>query len=303
MRWRRAQSGQAVRAEQARGQSRAREVFFRPPGSDPAPLIVFHHIEKTAGTSLRRVLRANLPPVDAEVGPDLRQLRYDPEAALRWYRGWYESLEPERRTRLCCVMSHTAGYVVPALDRPVEALVLVRGPVDRVLSFYFHKRRNHLRRRGPDASFNLLERVYETPFPQRPPRAWQQFFNWQSRVLLSIYHDISAFPVSAGPSPDADLWRARLRDLVEGTFFVGVQDRLEQYVGLLARRYGWQAFVPHDKPNPQPRASEGVPADVRDTILAHNWLDAELHQLCRQIQERRERDATAAGSAPERLAG
>jgi len=144
------------------------------------------------------------------------------------------------------------------------------------------------RRRDPGTPFNLLEKAYETPFPDRPPRAWQQFFNWQSRSLLSIFHDISALRVSAGPSADADLWRVRLRELVDEVFFVGIQDRFEQYVALLARRYGWQVFVPHSKPNPLPRASAEVSAEMRETILAYNWLDAELYELCQQAQERRE---------------
>lgn len=257
-------------------------------------MIVVHHIEKTAGTALRQVVRANLSSAEYEAGPDLLALRYTPGEALRWYGDWYRALEPERKARLCCAMSHTAGYLLPALDRPAEALVLVREPVGRVLSFYFHKRRNHLRRRDPDDSFNLLEKAYETLGRGRPPRAWQQFFNWQSRSLLSLFHDVSELPVSAGPSPDADLWRDRLRQLVDDVFFAGVQDRFEQYVELLSRRYGWQAFVPRNKVNPQRIGPAKVSPEMVETIRAYNWLDAELYELCRQAQERRERESAAA---------
>ena len=267
------------------GQSRARELFFRTDGAEPGPVIVVHHIEKTAGTSLREVVRANLPPVEAEIAPDLRPLRYDPDEALRWYRDWYRSLAEERRRRLCCAMSHTAGYLLPALDRPFDALVLVRRPVDRVLSFYSHKWRNHARKLGPEAPFNLLEKAYQTLGRGRAPRAWQQFFNWQSRSLLSIFHDVSDLPISAGPPPDADVWRERLHPLVDEVFVVGVQDRFDEYVRLLSRRYGWRAFVPRNKVNPRPAAAEVAP-EMIETIRAYNWLDAELYELCSRVQDR-----------------
>ena len=276
------------------GQSRATEFFFRKEGAGTSPLVVVHHIEKTAGTSLRHMVRENLPPADLERGPDLLSLRYAPDEAARWYRDWYAALDSERRARLCCVMSHSAGHLLPELDDPFEALVLVRKPVDRVLSFYFHKRRNNLRRRGADAPFNLLEKVYETLGRDRAPKAWRQFFNWQSRSLLALFHDVSDFPVSAGPSPDADLLRARLRAIVEDVFFPGVQDRFEQYLALLSTRFGWKVVNRRSKSNPDPEGPSQLPPETIDLIRAYNWLDAELYELCRAVQERREAEADLA---------
>jgi hypothetical protein len=233
-------------------------------------------------------VRANLPPADLEIAPDLRDLRYAPVDLLSWHRDWYRSLNAERRTRLCCVMGHSAGYLLPALEQPAETLVLVREPVDRVLSFYWEKRRNFLRGRDPNTPFNLLEKVYAPAGPKAPPQSWPQFFNWQSRCLLSVFHDISSLPAGAGPSPDADLWRARLRELVDGVYYVGVQDRFASYVDSLARRFGWSAFVPQSGVNRQRPPLAEAALELREMVLAYNWLDSELYQMCRQVQERRE---------------
>jgi len=268
------------------------EAYFSADAPAEGPVVLFFHIQKTAGTALRRVIRENLPPSDLELGADLRDLRYEPEELLRWHREWYEELDGERRARLSCVMSHYAGYLLPALDRPVEALVVVREPVDRVLSFYWEKRRNALRRKEPGTGFNLMEKVYETPSRGRPPQAWPQFFNWQSRCLLSVFHDISALPASPGPPPDADLWRGRLRELVEGTFFVGVQDRFDRYVELVGRRLGWQQTQAARKGvnKDRPPLEESSP-ELRELIADRNWLDVELYELCREVQLRREADS------------
>jgi hypothetical protein len=278
------------------------EAYFRHEATGSAPLVVLYHIQKTAGTSLRRIVRANLPPAEMDPGVDLQKLRYQPAELLRWHREWYAGLGAGRRERLCCVMSHSAGYLLPALDRPVEPLVLVREPVDRVLSFYFYKRR---RPQEPERSrrtedFFPLEGVYATTPEERarlvrPARleSWDQFYNWQSRSLLSIFHDVSGLAHSHGPSADADLWRGRLRDLVESVFYAGVQDRFSEYVELLARRFGWQAFAAASKVNERrPDAAELSP-QLLETIRAYNWLDAELHELCRDVQLRREAEVVS----------
>ncbi len=284
--------GQAPDAEPkpALKRSAATEAFVRTDRPHDGQLVVVYHIQKTAGTALRHVVRANLPPAEVEILPNLRSLRHSPGELLHWYADWYDSLDAGRKARLCCVMSHLAGYLLPALDRRAEALVLVREPVDRTVSYYHVKRR----RRAPSRPFAPLEQIYAgDPSERLGSRrdSWEQFFNWQSRCLLSVFHDVSELPATAGPSPDADLWRARLRRVVDEVFLVGVQDRFPEYVGLLAHRFGWKAFVPQSKVNPERPPLSDVSPELRETILAHNWLDAELYELCRQAQARRAEEA------------
>jgi hypothetical protein len=277
------------------------EAYFRSDGANSGPLFIVYHVQKTAGTSLRQLTRANLPPSDVEITPDLRKLRYRPDELLSWYSAWYRRLDADRRARLCCVMSHSAGYLLPALDRPAVTLVLVREPVDRVLSFYYYKRRrDEPHRSGGGDDFLSLDQIYaldedDRARLRRPARleSWDQFFNWQSRCLLSVFHDVSDLAYSAGPPTDADVWRTRLRELLEQVFFVGVQDRFAAYVGLLARRFGWTAFLPSSKVNTRrPPHDAELTASLREEILAYNWLDTELYELSRQAQERYESEET-----------
>jgi hypothetical protein len=263
-----------------RGRSGDFEAFFRTDG-ESGPLLVVYHVQKTAGTSLRRVVRANLPAAETETLSYLHKEAKTPRELLAWHERWYRGLDDDRRARLCCVMSHWAGYLLPALDRPADALVLVREPVDRTLSYYWFKQR----RRGPERPLEPLDRLYELEGNrsdgERRPALWDQLCNWQSRALLSVFHDTSALEHSAGGSADADLWRGRLRDLIENVYLVGVHDRFADYLDVLARRYGWEVFEPRSKVNPV-RPTEEISAALRETILAYNWLDAELYELCRR---------------------
>ena len=186
--------------------SAATEVFY---GSANGKLIVVYHIQKTAGTSLRHVVRRNLGSAEVELQPGLAELRHERTELLDWYARWYGGLDEERRSRLCCVMSHLAGYLLPALDRPADALVLVREPVDRTLSYWHAKAR---RREGRKQMPSLEEIYAREPDPAKPER-WEQFHNWQSRALLSVFHDVTELPLTAD-DPTAGDWRAKLRDLV-----------------------------------------------------------------------------------------
>jgi hypothetical protein len=275
--------------------SSSTEAFFRTDGPHADPLLVVYHIQKTAGTSLRRVVRANLPESEVELGADLRSIWYDPAALRRWYEDWYRSLDEGRRRRLCCVMSHAAGYLLPALDRPAETVVLIREPVDRVVSFYYFKQ--HLDGPAgyrPAEAFPPLADIYamddEDRARARLPKgleSWDQFYNWQSRALLSVFHDVSALAYTKGPPADAELWRERLRELVENAFHVGVQDRFAEFVELLGRRFGWTPFVPRAKVNKRRPVDVATSDSFRETISAYNWLDVELHELSQALQERR----------------
>lgn len=267
----------------------AREAFFRTDGPAAGPLLVVHHVRKTAGTSLRGFVRTNLAllPVQAEALPPGASKRGDEPAESRaWYREWYRGLDDDRRGRLCCVMGHTAGYLLPSLDRPFEALLLVRDPLARVLSYHFdHK---HRRPRADVEPVAALARVYDEAEGRPPERAkvWE-YFNGQSRHLLSVFDEPRALPVTAGPPPDAERWRERMRALVGDVFLAGVQERFADYVDELAARHGWRPFVPRGKANPRRPPADALPARLRETIVAYNWLDAELHELARAAQERR----------------
>jgi hypothetical protein len=262
------------------------EAFFRTDRDAPGPVVVVHHIRKTAGSSLRTFVRANLSllPVETEILSPGISKRDNGVESLTWYREWHDALG-DRSRRLACVMSQTAGYLMPALDRPADLLALVREPVDRVLSYHYDHKRRQPRTARPLAALQDTYARAEEIAPGSP--AHWEYFNGQSRRLLSIYYDVTQLPFTAGPGPDADLWRNRVRHIVDSVFLLGVQDRFTQYISGLARRYGWRPFVPRGKVNGARPAVFDASA-LWETVLSYNWLDAELYELARQAQVRRE---------------
>jgi hypothetical protein len=259
--------------------SRGVEMWFAQSGQTPERVVLFHHIPKTAGSSLRVLMRENLGGLAHVREPFPISHRPSPELQT-WYRTMHASLPPDRRRSLVCVTGHGANYLLDEIEAPVEALTVLREPVDFAISwFHFHRRTSH-----PDRAAHLptLESVYErlsgaTPGGKGLATRSTPYFNGQARSLLAPHHDVSALALSDGPPPDADLWRERLFELVEARYWVGLREHFAEFAGAVAERYGWRAFVPLEKVNPSRPAVEELPDATRATIRAHNWLDVELH--------------------------
>ena len=168
----------------------------------------------------------------------------DPAGAAGMVRRWYGALDEERRSRLCCVMSHLAGYLLPALDRPADALVLVREPVDRTLSYWFKQGR---RGAGRKRCRPLDELRAEPDGQARALGAVPQLA--EPRAALRLPRRRRSCRYSAARLPTPSLAR-ELRDLVGPVYTVGVQDRFEEFVASLAERYGWETVRPAEQGQP-----------------------------------------------------
>jgi len=268
------------------------ELYFATAPGD-VPVIVFHHIQKTAGTALRKLIRDNLPPAERELLRVHRLADRSREELLEGYRGYWEQVEPARRARLACVMSHTANHLLPLLERPAQAITVLRDPVDRAISQYYASKVNagkplgrtthpppEFYKRAHDSSLDDIYAHFGGGGPADSAAAFRQsrFFNGQSRSLLDSHHDTTRLAYSEGPGPDADRWRERLYGLVEERYLVGVQERFEELTGRVAAHFGWPHSVPRAKVNARRPDRAAVPPGTADTVRAYNWLDDELHR-------------------------
>ena len=210
-------------------------------------------------------------------------------------------------------MSHWAGYLLPALDRPGgRAGDGARAGGSHALVLYWFKQR----RRGPERPLEPLDRLYELrgnrSDGERRPALWAQLCNWQSRALLSVFHDTSELAYSAGPSDDAELCaraaarrrRARLHRRCPGP--VRRVPRGARAALRLGRPSSRGArSTPRARPRTSPpssaRRSSPTTGSTRSCTswrrgrsrnrrgrVARDPLDAELYELARQAQLRRE---------------
>jgi hypothetical protein len=251
------------------------------------PLLIFHHIAKTAGTSLRDVVRANFH---------------------RWeYAAWYgcsaDSVGPRyiamaeyRRASLHCVAGHSAHYLIPVLDRPFHLFTMLRDPVERVMSLYYYNLLQAeravagstlgepgdgtlaglaLREHGWKLRDIYLQLGADGEHPSELHTLFADYFNGQSRNLLAPHLETDL--LGYAPSADVNVIR-RLEDLLDRHYTVGVQGDFVRSLGLYARTFGWKRlWAPQLNRSVRPRGQE-VDAETLELVRQHHWLDAHIYR-------------------------
>jgi len=252
------------------------------------PLLVYHHLPRTGGTSLLAVILGNY--ASAEVvrvygGVGAGGVAGD---SVDSYRDWYRSLPAGTAVR--CVASHSANLLMPTLERPFRALCLLRDPTERVWSLYHALRRlghregeltpavetgREILRRGWTVADIYRELAAGKPADSHLHEQFQVFFDDQTRRILAPWRDTSEL----GYSPDAKLTTAGLRDfaieVLDRHYVVGTKERYRSSLERFAAAFAWTRLDAE-------RVDRGVgrrPLDpeTRALILAHNQLDVELH--------------------------
>lgn len=233
--------------------------------SDPdQPLLVFLHVPKTGGSTLRNVLLDQYGPRATAFADHERQ--DTPPAADAFL-----SLGPDRFRRLEAVGGHFPYGIHESLGRPARYVTLLRDPIARVISNYFHD----YRRRGPGRPGLTLAESLERP----------NHHNLQTRMLGSRLH------WDAVVADDAVL--ARAKQNLAGFASVGLVERFDQSVMLMRTALGWSwPFYVRHNANPVPVSVSELPSGLLKSIVERNAYDMELY---RWALERFEKQVSALG--------
>jgi hypothetical protein len=252
-----------------------------------SPILVFMHIPKAAGVTLRQVIEGQYgaervfvpqPQDESElVREDWRYLSgeaplpfkgvlgYDPNVVPR---RWLAALGPEAMSRLYVVMGHLWFGIHDALPRPADYLTMLRDPIERVLSlYYYRKRRQGLT--GTLEDYLAAGRDFETN-------------NGQTRYLCGRMEGVDV-RFTTCTAAMLDLAKSRLH---EHFSVVGLAERFDESVLLMARTFGW-AFPFYERHNVnrlRPRGRQ-VSKRLRDRIEEENRFDLELHAFAGKLLE------------------
>jgi hypothetical protein len=265
---------------------------------DPrSPILIFLHIPKAAGMSVRQVIVRQYGPdrvciPQPQEGPMLRQqweyLRagskaptarpgFDPNGVPRRELA---NLSPDVLSRTHVVMGHLWFGLHDALPRPAAYMTVLRDPVERVLSLYFYRKR----RQGLTGS---LEDYLDA-------RRDFEIDNGQTRYLCGRLEgeDVRFTPCTPAM---LDMAKRHLRDRFS---VVGVSEHFDQSLLLMARTYGWHLplYERHNVNRLRPRGLR-VPQRVRDRIAEQNRFDLELHTFARDLLEARLADEDIGSAA------
>jgi len=263
-------------------------------------MLIFHHIGKTAGTSLRTLLKKNYQP------HELVELYGPNRGSIDWYRDFFHSLSTHQKSAIKCIAAHTAHFIIPVLEEEqrsfdrnagfensatirFQVFCLLRDPVDRMISWYHFAK--SVADADPGGSGQVgrvlkqlnwkLEDIYLNlggGDESTSERHWlfRHFFNGQARTLLAPHVSTRSLGYVDGVER---FYQQKLKNILQNYYVVGTTEHYQQSIEDFAHRFGWKHLdcVTENVTPVRPKVTE-LPEEVITLVRAYNGLDMELHQ-------------------------
>lgn len=245
--------------------------------------LIFLHIPKTAGSTLRKVItqqyRADqtLKCYYQKQGISLREA-LDEMKAL--------SKEPAEGIKIIC--GHVGFGIHEHLPWPCSYFTMLRDPIDRVISGYYHILRDSSHKfQAQVQRMSLKEYVSSGLLRSEAARinAVNAMDNAQTRLLSGhvVEAEISGAPLDYGPCDKEMLERAK-KNLRERFKVVGLSERFDESLMLFKKTLGWSSIY-YVKANVgwNRTRKEQISKDTLRCIEKYNELDFELYMYAREI--------------------
>ena len=225
-------------------------------------VIVYYHLPKSAGTTLNRILRHNYRPEEmVESGPNTQEF-------IAELQTW----PLERLAAIRFLQGHFPFGVHETMPQRARCFTILRDPVDRVLSQYYHVRRE------PD--YFLFDLIHDSNFslPELLDSGIPLMMNdGQVRLLSGVYTDANMGEVTEAMLAVAI---ANLRSCE----VVGLTEQFDLSLVLLQRAFGWRyvgyepANVGHNRP-----PAEAISAETIEAVRHYNRMDARLYEEAQRL--------------------
>ena len=222
------------------------------------PTVIFLHIGKTAGTTLRQVLRRNFP--SSQIMVVRIHGRPRDETLDR-----FAALPEEVRARPRLLVGHTVYGLHEHVPRPSVYISMVRKPFNLVLSQYRFVLRTpgHRHHEIVSSKHMSIQEYIESGISM-------EMDNSQTRAISG---DRST---PFGGCTD-DMLEAAKRHIDESFPIVGLTERFDETLILLRKTFGWSKLH-YVSANVAPKEPLAMSEEVRALIEDHNRLDRELYR-------------------------
>lgn len=237
--------------------------------SEPRLTVIFLHIPRTGGTTLKKLPERNY-------GRDQILDFYDSESALQIQR--FAQLPESQRAKYKCIQGHLFFGFHKFVPGQSTYVTFLREPIARIRSFYSYVRahpEHYLHRDVVDQRRGLKELL-------RHPRT-EELCNLQTRMIAG---DLD----NSDQVVDRSALERAKRNLRTHFSVVGLTEAFDASLLLLARTHGWHLPL-YVKRNASRGAPETMDAKTRDLVGEANALDLELYQFGQELFQTQLRSA------------
>jgi len=228
----------------------------------PSDTLIFLHIKKTAGSTLKFILRNQFHPRtiltihNNTLVKDFNDILYKD----------FLDLPAERKQNIRFMRGHFAFGIHEYLPHPFTYLTMLRDPIERAISWYYYFKEN------PHSQ------EYKNYVSQSA--GFEDFINkgycgdnTQTIMLLSK-KQLDDYP------DDKDRVEIALQNIENNFSHFGFAEKFDESLILMKKTYNWKylpLYTVENVTKNRPRASE-LPTSVTDAILEHNRADVTLYE-------------------------
>ena len=251
----------------------------------PNPIILYLHVPKTGGTTLRKVHIYNNYRTDDRYTAEAYRGKPRLHDGIYYFPDGFYNSEPDLsvpeivrralgRKGLRAVTGHFCFGIHRHVTGPSTYITLLRNPVDRIVSLYYHIRRWA----NPDPGLHdeiISQGVSLDEFVTRFPL--RELYNDQTRR-------ISGREPEEGRRARLALNKAKV-NLRQHFSVVGVTERFNETLILLRRSFGWTndlRYYPKHVTRDRPSLDALPPSSVA-AIMERNESDLELHRFAMEL--------------------
>lgn len=194
--------------------------------------LIFLHISKTGGTTLRSIIEKQyLPETIYDIDPSYFVSNPDLYQEVITERiGKLEAMSDEEKRRIRCIFHPTSYGIHEILPQTSRYVTLLRDPIDHYISnFYFAYNR---------PSHSLHQEIMSKGITLDTFHEHFGVDNVQTR-RISAYEPIDSFHRVHSVLPDDALEQAK-KNLKDGIAIVGLLDQFDESVLLMQEEFGWK---------------------------------------------------------------
>lgn len=213
-------------------------------------LVIFIHLPKTAGTTIRNIIEKNYRTGEVsffysgyqDAARRLKMLSKPQLKSLKWIHGHFDFGLHE------------------VIQRPAAYITMLRHPVDRVLSFYYFLRRNS--RHPLHYKVKLM--------------SLKEFVITQNNGIQNQVCNFQTYLLSGNGSPNLE--RAK-KHIEEHFMLVGLTERFEESIFIMKKQLGWEVnhYTNLNVTQGRPKR-ETISQEIRKLIEKKNEIDLELYE-------------------------